>query len=143
MKKKLILTVLCSLICPTAIAKIYECTDKHGNHIYSETPNGKNCRLNNSTAGSFSTVPAYQAATKTSDLEEDDFYNNNKKPVDSSAVKTARKNLQDAEKALEEGKKIRLGNERNYVFYLKRIKGLEENVQARQKELNDALVNEN
>lgn len=137
MKTKLILAVVGSLISTTAVAQIYECIDKRGNRSYSESPNGKNCKISNTSAGSFSVIESYHPPVEPPHVNE--MENLNSKRGDSSNVKNARKNLEDAQKALEEGKKIRLGNERNYTFYLKRIQGLEENVQARQQELNNAL----
>ena len=139
MKKKLLFTALCSLISTSALAQIYECIDSRGNHSYSETPNGKNCRISNTSSGSFSVVQSHQVPEQNEGLDSGNGYDKPKKAGDSPQVKAARKNLQDAQKALEEGKKIRLARERNYVFYLNRIKGLEENVQARQRELDNIL----
>lgn len=139
MKKKLLFTALCSLISTSALAQIYECIDSRGNHSYSETPNGKNCHISNTSSGSFSVVQSHQVPEQNEELDSGNGYDKPKKPGDSPQVKAARKNLQDAQKALEEGKKIRLARERNYVFYLNRIKGLEENVQARQRELDNIL----
>ena len=139
MKKKLLFTALCSLISTSALAQIYECIDSRGNHSYSETPNGKNCRISNTSSGSFSVVQSQQVPEQNEGLDSGNGYDKPKKPGESPEVKAARKNLQDAQKALEEGKKIRLARERNYVFYLNRIKGLEENVQARQRELDNIL----
>ena len=139
MKKKLLFTALCSLISTSALAQIYECIDSRGNHSYSETPNGKNCRISNTSSGSFSVVQSQQVPEQNDGLDSGNGYDKPKKPGESPEVKAARKNLQDAQKALEEGKKIRLARERNYVFYLNRIKGLEENVQARQRELANIL----
>ena len=140
MKKKLLFTALCSLISTSALAQIYECIDSRGNRSYSETPHGKNCHISNTSSGSFSVIQSHNTPEQNHELDYgDDDRAKTKKPGDSPQVKAARKNLQDAQKALEEGKKIRLARERNYVFYLNRIKGLEENVQARQRELANIL----
>jgi uncharacterized protein (DUF3084 family) len=60
-----------------------------------------------------------------------------------SELSNEKKSLADAEKALAEGRAMRLGNERNYAKYQERVRGLEktvqerqQNVQAIQKELN-------
>jgi hypothetical protein len=137
MNTKLTFTVLCSIISTASIAQVYECIDSRGYRSYSESPNGKNCKVTNTSTGSFSVVQSYKPPVESKNFENN--HNNYKKPAESSAVQIARQNLKDAQKALEEGKKIRLGRERNYVFYLNRIKGLEENVQARQEELNKAI----
>ena len=40
--------------------------------------------------------------------------------------------MQEAQRALDAGKQVRYGNERNYAKYLDRINGLEKDVQAAQ-----------
>ncbi|PIT46071.1 DUF4124 domain-containing protein [Snodgrassella alvi] len=139
MKKRLIMTAMCALMSASALAQVYECIDSRGNHSYAEIPKGKNCHPASNLGANFSTTPAYKAATinstdSTRDTTASSQSNN-------AAIATARKNLADAQKALEEGKKIRLGNERNYVHYQERIKGLEDMVRTRQQELDNAINN--
>ena len=53
-------------------------------------------------------------------------------PVNPTDVGAAKRALDTAKKNLEEGKKVRYGNERNYARYLERINGLEKAVRSAQ-----------
>lgn len=139
MRKSLILATLCTLISTSALAQIYECTDSRGNHSYSEVPKGKNCNSVSNLGGNFSTTSAYKPAVATPDTNSKDADSAARNQPDQAAISAARKNLADAKKALEDGKKIRMGNERNYVRYQERIKGLEDAVKSRQQDLDKAL----
>lgn len=139
MRKSLILATLCTLISTSALAQIYECTDSRGNHSYSEVPKGKNCHSVSNLGGNFSTTSAYKPAVATPDTNSKDADSAARNQPDQVAISAARKNLADAKKALEDGKKIRMGNERNYVRYQERIKGLEDAVKSRQQDLDKAL----
>ncbi|ORF01101.1 hypothetical protein BGI05_04255 [Snodgrassella alvi] len=139
MRKSLILATLCTLISTSALAQIYECTDSRGNHSYSEVPKGKNCHSVSNLGGNFSTTSAYKPAVATPDTNSKDADSAVRNQPDQAAISAARKNLADAKKALEDGKKIRMGNERNYVRYQERIKGLEDAVKSRQQDLDKAL----
>ncbi|KEQ01308.1 DUF4124 domain-containing protein [Snodgrassella alvi] len=139
MRKSLILATLCTLISTSALAQIYECTDSRGNHSYSEVPKGKNCHSVSNLGGNFSTTSAYKPAVTTPDTNSKDADSAARNQPDQAAISAARKNLADAKKALEDGKKIRMGNERNYVRYQERIKGLEDAVKSRQQDLDNAL----
>ncbi|MBI0182167.1 MULTISPECIES: DUF4124 domain-containing protein [Snodgrassella] len=139
MRKSLILATLCTLISTSALAQIYECTDSRGNHSYSEVPKGKNCHSVSNLGGNFSTTSAYKPAVATPDTNSKDADSAARNQPDQAAISAARKNLADAKKALEDGKKIRMGNERNYVRYQERIKGLEDAVKSRQQDLDNAL----
>lgn len=139
MRKSLILATLCTLISTSALAQIYECTDSRGNHSYSEVPKGKNCHSVSNLGGNFSTTSAYKPAVATPDTNSKDADSAARNQPDQAAISAARKNLADAKKALEDGKKIRIGNERNYVRYQERIKGLEDAVKSRQQDLDNAL----
>lgn len=139
MRKSLILATLCILISTSALAQIYECTDSRGNHSYSEVPKGKNCHSVSNLGGNFSTTSAYKPAVATPDTNSKDADSAARNQPDQAAISAARKNLADAKKALEDGKKIRMGNERNYVRYQERIKGLEDAVKSRQQDLDNAL----
>lgn len=139
MRKSLILATLCTLISTSALAQIYECTDSRGNHSYSEVPKGKNCHSVSNLGGNFSTTSAYKPAVATPDTNSKDADSVASNQPDQAAISAARKNLADAKKALEDGKKIRMGNERNYVRYQERIKGLEDAVKSRQQDLDKAL----
>lgn len=139
MRKSLILATLCTLISTSALAQIYECTDSRGNHSYSEVPKGKNCHSVSNLGGNFSTTSAYKPAVTIPDTNSKDADSAARNQPDQAAISAARKNLADAKKALEDGKKIRMGNERNYVRYQERIKGLEDAVKSRQQDLDNAL----
>ena len=132
-------TYLCTLISTSALAQIYECTDSRGNHSYSEVPKGKNCHSVSNLGGNFSTTSAYKPVVTTPDTNSKDADSAAPNQPDQAAISAARKNLADAKKALEDGKKIRMGNERNYVRYQERIKGLEDAVKSRQQDLDKAL----
>ena len=80
-----------------------------------------------------------QACRATPDTNSKDADSAARNQPDQAAISAARKNLADAKKALEDGKKIRMGNERNYVRYQERIKGLEDAVKSRQQDLDKAL----
>lgn len=144
MKKNFILAALCSLLSTTAFAQIYECTDNRGNHSYSEVPNGKNCRQASNLGGNFSTTPAYKPVSNTTtSAPSNDTNSTAANQSRAGDIAIARQNLAEAQKALEEGKKIRLGNERNYVRYQERIRGLEDVVKTRQQELDNVMKNNN
>lgn len=139
MRKSLILATVCTLISTSALAQIYECTDSRGNHSFSEVPKGKNCHSVSNLGGNFSTTSAYKPVVTTPDTNSKDADSAARNQPDQAAISAARKNLADAKKALEDGKKIRMGNERNYVRYQERIKGLEDAVKSRQQDLDKAL----
>ena len=132
MNKRSLLILICLSISISAQAKTYLCIDKQGNNTYSEQPIGKNCQILNQIGGNF--VITHTPPIDNSIVDSDSSANDQAKP---DKVKTAQRNLAEAEKALEEGKKVRLGNERNYVKYQERIQKLEEAVKTRQKELDE------
>lgn len=143
MKKTLLFAALVTLISTSALAKVYECVDSRGNHSYSEVPNGKNCRTPSNLGVNFSTSSSYKPALtdniESASNKSDTAVSNAKS--NQAAIATARQNLAEAQKALEEGKKVRMGNERNYARYLERIKGLEDTVKTRQQELDNVMKN--
>ena len=53
-------------------------------------------------------------------------------------ISSLKQELIKTHQALEEGKKVRLGNERNYAKYLERVKGLEDKVKAAEDKLRAA-----
>ena len=57
--------------------------------------------------------------------------------IDNEQIAAAQQRLQNAKRALEEGRKVRYGNERNYAKYLERISGLENAVKQAETELNN------
>ena len=127
-----------------AQAAVYACKDASGRTTYTQDPRGKNCQ--------------------TSDLGRPSVYSSVKPSSDSTAytprqtayegssasggqtvaggtnneqITAAQQRLQNAKQALEEGRKVRYGNERNYAKYLERISGLENAVKQAETELNN------
>ncbi|WP_082783633.1 DUF4124 domain-containing protein [Snodgrassella sp. CFCC 13594] len=130
------------LMSTSAMAQVYECRDSRGNRLYTEQPNGNHCRaVAVRNTGTFSSVPAYQAPTSSSQspaAKESAVPQNH---GNSAQVQAAQKQLRDAQQALESGKQVRYGNERNYAKYLERIQGLENNVKAKQQTLQQLQQN--
>ena len=48
--------------------------------------------------------------------------------------------MEQAQKNLEDGKKVRYGNERNYARYLDRVQNLENAVKAAEQKVNSAKI---
>ena len=116
MKKLSPIFAACLLgFCAAASATTYECTDRQGRRTYTATP-GPNCRAAATPAEP--TTPAAQPA------------------VNESQRQAANERLRQAERNLEEGRKVRYGNERNYARYLERIGKLEEEVNKARQEVN-------
>lgn len=111
-------------------AGIYTCTDGNGKKIYTQNAAASGCKKADIGRPSiYSSLPAKPAAAISAPAREPVAENDN------PAGAAAQKKLDDALKALEEGKKVRYGNERNYALYLQRIAGLEEEVKKAQDEL--------
>lgn len=127
-------------------APVYECVDAHGNRSYGEYK-GTHCRAADLKGIGFSTAPAYRApvspamgaagvvgdalaleAGNASDTERD------------RQLAQARRAVQAARRNLEEGRKVRYGNERNYARYLERIAGLEKAVAESEAQLKALLA---
>lgn len=143
MNKTLILAVCTLILTPLANAEVYKYVDEKGNVSYSSTPKPgakpvKNLPPVSTYEGGGSqpaaqpTQPAQPAAPA-----EAAGVNDAKRQQLQQQLNSERKALADAQKALAEGKNIRLGGERNYVRYQERIKGLEDAVQAHQNRVND------
>lgn len=132
MKHFLIPALFIAASLPAAHAEIYTCIDKSGNKIYTQDARSANCqKADVGRLDVYSSLPAKPvnytppAAPQESSQENADY-------------QAAQKKLADAQKALEEGKKVRYGNERNYARYLQRIAGLEAEVKKAQNDLNQA-----
>ena len=114
-------------------APVYECTDARGQRSYSQTP-GKNCRAANlGSAGFYTAAPAPTTAPVSSSYAAPD--NQTAAAADNSQIQAAQQRLNEARRALDEGRQVRYGNERNYAKYLERIAGLEAAVQQREQAL--------
>ncbi|MFD1245226.1 DUF4124 domain-containing protein [Paralysiella testudinis] len=123
-----IFSTLMLLTFSAVAAPVYECTNARGQRSYSQTP-AKNCRAANlSSAGFYTAAPAPTTAPVSSSYAAPD---NNITPgsqaaaVDNSQIQAAQQRLNEARRALDDGRKVRYGNERNYAKYLERIAGLE------------------
>ncbi|EGZ45191.1 DUF4124 domain-containing protein [Neisseria wadsworthii] len=129
MKKALILSLLYWVTLPFAHAEVFTCTDRYGNKVYTQNAGSANCKKADIGRPSiYSAEPAKPVHyTPPAPAPE---------PAPDPAYQAAEKKVKDAQRALEEGKKVRYGNERNYVRYLERIAGLEAEVKKAQDELN-------
>ena len=123
---------------PALAAPIYSCTDRKGNTVYTQDPKSGNCsRTNLGSPSVYSSEPApvvSSAPPAAPQTQTDQTPAANK--VSSEELAAARQKPQAAQRALDEGKQVRYGNERNYAKYLERINGLENNVKAAQDALN-------
>ncbi|MDO4693936.1 MAG: DUF4124 domain-containing protein [Eikenella sp.] len=139
MKSATLLAAGCLLALPAAAAT-YECTDSQGRRTYTATP-GPNCKDANLGKPSIytSVQPAPEnagtAAQTSASVTVLSAEPENIAPSSPAAIRAAEERLRQAKQNLEEGRKVRHGNERNYARYLERIKGLEDAVAAAQKEL--------
>lgn len=140
MKKLSPIFAACLLgFCAVASATTYECTDRQGRRTYTASP-GPNCRAVN--LGRMTTYPA-PVSTAPSYLS----YSSPATPepaapaaqpaVSESQRQAANERLRQAQQNLEEGRKVRYGNERNYARYLERIGKLEEEVNKARQEVNN------
>ncbi|ATD64767.1 DUF4124 domain-containing protein [Neisseria weixii] len=130
--KKTVLLALALLVSTAQAATIYECSDRSGRKVYSQD-GGKNCKASNIGRPSvYTSAPVYQTAAPVAISESTPQANT------SADLEAAQRELQQAQHALEEGKKVRLGNERNYAKYLERVQGLENNVKAAQDKVHAA-----
>ena len=127
---------------PSLAASIYSCTDRNGNTVYTQDPKAGNC--NKTSLGSpptYSSEPASVATTSSSVAPQPETAAasaNDKPQVSPDEMATAQKKLQEAQRALDAGKQVRYGNERNYAKYLERIAGLEKAVKDIEAELEKA-----
>lgn len=132
MEKISLSILLLTVHAAVSAAAIYECTDASGRKVYTQD-GGRNCR--SSCLGQpsvYTSAPVYTVPQMSQQ--------NNAEPQvqESAEVVAARQALHQAQLALEEGRKVRYGNERNYVKYMERIQGLENQVKAAEQKLNAA-----
>lgn len=117
----------------SAQAAVYECTDASGRKIYTQSP-GKNCSSSNlgkpSVYTSAPVAVANESASAGIEVQPS--------AAASGDASAERRALAQAQKALAEGKAVRLANERNYAKYLERVQGLEKQVKAAEQKLRAA-----
>ena len=107
-----------------ANAEIYVCKKANGKTEYTSTPQA-NCAEMPETK-----VPSYSPTVVRGSYSDSNPAPSFDEPKVSERKLAAERRLREAEKALEEGRNTRLGNERhNYVKYQERVKGLEEAVE--------------
>ncbi len=120
---------------PALAAPVYECTDRQGRRTYTQNPQG-NCQTSKLGKPSvYSSAPVYQTPAAEAAPLPTPAANTAAHPDDIAA---ARQQLEQARKNLEDGKKVRYGNERNYVRYQQRIAALEQAVNEAQQKLDTA-----
>lgn len=139
--KPLSLLAACCLLALPAAAATYECTDSHGRRTYTATP-GPNCKdANLGKPSIYTSAPVASSPTRATapneTAEPSAVAASDNTAVSAAALRAAEERLNQARRNLEEGRKVRHGNERNYARYLERIKGLEDAVAAAQKELDN------
>ena len=131
MNKIWISTLLLTLTTAVSAAPIFECTDSAGRKVYTQA-GGKNCKASNIGKPSvYTSAPVSTPATPISPSKAEQA-EEAVAPVNPTDVGAAKRALDTAKKNLEEGKKVRYGNERNYARYLDRINGLEKAVRSAQ-----------
>ena len=140
MKKLSPIFAACLLgFCAVASATTYECTDRQGRRTYTASP-GPNCRAVNlgrmtTYPAPVSTAPSYPSYSSPATPEP--AAPAAQPAVSESQRQAANERLYQAQQNLEEGRKVRYGNERNYARYLERIGKLEEEVNKAQQEVNN------
>lgn len=117
-----------------ALAQVYQCIS-NGRTTFTSIPS-RGCTVVNLDKSTLSIIePAVRAEDVNNQPEALSENNDNQQKI-----AQAKQELQDAQRALEEGRKIRLGNESNFVRFQERIQGLQDVVDAKQKQL-DQLLN--
>ncbi|MBP5789738.1 MAG: DUF4124 domain-containing protein [Neisseriaceae bacterium] len=103
-------------------AEIYVCKKANGTTEYTSTQQAGCEAIKETKVSGYS--PMSSGSSSYSYEQETQPANNN-----NNRRNEAERRLREAEKALEEGRNTRLGNEKNYVKYQERVKGLEEAVE--------------
>ncbi|MBF0802948.1 MULTISPECIES: lipoic acid synthetase [unclassified Neisseria] len=126
--------LLSASILPASAAPVYECM-QNGKRVYTQNP-GSHCqKADVGRVGLYSSTPP---ANNPQPAAQESRAENHAAGSDTIQRQAARQQLEQAQKALEDGKKVRYGNERNYVRYQERIRNLEAAVGEAQQKL-DAL----
>lgn len=151
MKTFLLTALLLSFSLSAGAAPMYVCTDAKGNKTYTQNPSARCQAINLGKPSVYSSAnPSYSANTSNTSYSA----TNESTPTmpetaptaapsvvtlgESDQIVALRRKLEQAKKAVAEGKKVRYGNERNYAKYLERIAGLEKAVKDIEAELEKA-----
>ena len=150
MKTFLLTALLLSCSLSAGAAPMYVCTDAKGNKTYTQNPSARCQAINLGKPSVYSSAnPSYSTDTSNTSYSA----TNESTPMpettptaapsvvtlgESDQIVALRRKLEQAKKALAEGKKVRYGNERNYAKYLERIAGLEKAVKDIETELEKA-----
>lgn len=110
-----------------AHAEIYVCKKANGTTEYTSTPQANCAEMPETKVPSYS--PTVVRGSYSDSNPAPSFELDNKPSPAEERRANAERRLREAEKALEEGRNTRLGNEKNYVKYQERVKGLEEAVE--------------
>lgn len=105
-----------------AHAEIYVCKKANGTTEYTSTPQANCSEMKETKVAGY--APMSGGSSYSFEQETQSANNNN-----NARRNEAERRLREAEKALEEGRNTRLVNERNYLKYQERVKGLEEAVE--------------
>ncbi|MBR3481843.1 MAG: DUF4124 domain-containing protein [Neisseriaceae bacterium] len=107
-----------------AHAEIYVCKKANGTTEYTSTPQANCAEMPETKVAGYSPTVVRGSYSDSSPAPSFD------EPKVSERKLAAERRLREAEKALEEGRNTRLGNERhNYVKYQERVQGLEKAVE--------------
>lgn len=113
----------------SAHSAVYTCKDASGHTVYTQDPRGSNCHKSDLGSPSvYSALPAPAFSVSSAAATQNNAPATDSRPGDNGQAEEARRRVAAAKKALEEGKKVRYGNERNYAKYLERIAKLEADV---------------
>ena len=152
MKTFLLTALLLSCSLSAGAAPMYVCTDAKGNKTYTQNPSARCQAINLGKPSVYSSAnPSYSADTSNTSYSATNESTPTPMPEtaptaapsvvtlgESDQIVALRRKLEQAKKALAEGKKVRYGNERNYAKYLERIAGLEKAVKDIEAELEKA-----
>ena len=152
MKTFLLTALLLSCSLSAGAAPMYVCTDAKGNKTYTQNPSARCQAINLGKPSVYSSAnPSYSADTSNTSYSATNESTPTPMPEtaptaapsvvtlgESDQIVALRRKLEQAKKAVAEGKKVRYGNERNYAKYLERIAGLEKAVKDIEAELEKA-----
>ncbi len=127
-------TALCLLAATAQAAAVYSCTNRSGRTVYTQDASTGHCSKTGFSDGRSNANANNNAAPAANSADPSPAPAKAAQPTGNpqADLRTAQNKLQAAQQALEEGRKVRYGNERNYAKYLERISGLEKQVEAAQ-----------